>query len=361
MWPLFRRLLFQLPPETAHHLAVAWLECIQKSPSLCACLEKRFNLSDPILHTKVMGLEFPNPFGLAAGFDKNARLLPSWKALGFGFAEVGTITLREQPGNPKPRLFRLPADGALINRMGFNNEGAEAIRARLLTLLNQGRWPAFPVGINLGKNKATPLQDAAGEYAELLEQFLDLGDYFVLNVSSPNTPGLRELQEKSRLDEILGALQSRNQARYKNAVRPLLVKVAPDLEWSALDDVLDLCEKHKLGGIVATNTTLTRDGLVRRLDEKGGLSGRPLRKKSTDFIRFIRARLGPGFTIIGVGGVFSAEDVYEKIRAGASLVQVYTGFVYEGPFMIRIMQKTLSRLLQRDGFQSVKEAVGVGS
>ncbi len=358
IWPLLRPLLFQFSPERAHHLAVTALESFQKCPWLGDRMERCLAMESPLLKSEVMGLEFRNPIGLAAGFDKDARLLPSWKALGFGFAEIGTITLKGQPGNPEPRLFRLPVDQAIINRMGFNNEGSVAIRARLLALLNQSRWPAYPVGINLGKNKTTPLENAAVEYAELFDQFIDLGDYFVLNVSSPNTPGLRELQEKTRLDEILSAIQGRNQARFKNLARPLLIKVAPDLEWAALDDVLELCAKHKLAGIIATNTTLSREGLRTRIEENGGLSGRPLREKSNAFIRHIRKKADPALIIIGVGGIFSAEDAYEKICAGASLVQIYTGFIYEGPTMVRRIQKGLCDLLQRDGFRNVREAVG---
>ena len=313
---------------------------------------------DDRLKINVFGLDFQNPVGLAAGFDKDARLLPMWHALGFGFAEVGTITPLAQEGNSKPRLFRLPADEALINRMGFNNEGAEIIRQRLLTLLNSGSWPSFPVGINLGKGRQTSLEKAAEDYSLLLDQFLDLGDYFVVNISSPNTPGLRQLQEKPRLDELLGILQEKNRSRYQAKPRPLLLKVAPDLEWSALDDVLELCAKHKLAGIIATNTTLSRDGIRTSINQEGGLSGRPLKNRSTELVRYIYRSTKGKLPMIGVGGIFTAEDAYEKIRAGASLVQVYTGFVYQGPRLAKQINQGLVSFIEKEGFRSIAEAIG---
>lgn len=359
LWNLTRPLLFSFSPETAHHLAFSQLELIQKSSSIRQIFTNRLRVEDERLKSNVFGLEFSNPIGLAAGFDKNARVLPMWHALGFGFAELGTITPRPQEGNAKPRLFRLPLDQAVINRMGFNNEGAEVIRLRLLEFLNSGIWPSMPVGINLGKQKETPLEKAGEDYLALLDSFLDLGDYFVVNVSSPNTPGLRELQEKSRLDELLGMVQSKVRSRCLPHVRPLLMKVAPDLEYSQLDDVLELCLKHGLAGIIATNTTLSREGLKTQIDENGGLSGMPLRKRATDFIRYIHGKVGDKLKIVGVGGIFSAEDAYEKIQAGASLVQVYTGFVYEGPTMARNINRGLLKLLERDGVKNISDAVGV--
>jgi dihydroorotate dehydrogenase len=358
LWKLIRPLLFQLAPETAHHLAFSSLETVQSIESLRSFLRGRLSIEHESLKTKVFGLDFSNPVGLAAGFDKDARLLPIWHSLGFGFAEIGTVTPLPQPGNPQPRLFRFPHDKAIINRMGFNNEGAEAMRKRLLDLLSVGRWPAFPVGINLGKGKQTSLEKAMEDYSSLLDSFLDLGDYFVLNVSSPNTPGLRELQEKSKLDELFAAVQTKAQSRCKPHIRPILVKVAPDLELSQLDDVLELCAKHRLAGIIATNTTLSREGLSRASTETGGLSGRPLQKRSTEFIRYIHKKTEGKLPIIGVGGIFTAEDAFEKIRAGASLVQVYTGFVYEGPAMVRQINQGLIQLLEKNGFRSVAEAVG---
>lgn len=357
-WKIARPILFKLDPEKAHHTAFRSMGMVQKSTALCSCLESQLRVGDDRLKTKVFKVDFPNPVGLAAGFDKDARLLPVWKSLGFGFAEVGTVTPLPQPGNPTPRLFRLPKDGAVINRMGFNNEGAEAMRERLLKLLNQGKWPQFPVGINFGKNKVTANEDAINDYCKLIDAFMDLGDYFVINVSSPNTPGLRELQEKSKLGEIFKELQRRIYGRLKLDARPLLVKVAPDLELSQLDDVIELCLEHKLAGIIATNTTLSRTGIRTKIEETGGLSGKPLRDRSTEFIRHISRRSQGKLAIIGVGGIFSAEDAYEKIKAGASLVQVYTGFIYEGPGQPRAINRGLVKLLERDGVKNVSEAVG---
>jgi dihydroorotate dehydrogenase len=357
-WKLIRPLLFTLDPEEAHHLAFRTMEMVQASRFARSLLESSLRVTDDCLKSRVFGIEFSNPVGLAAGFDKDARLLPIWKALGFGFAEIGTVTPVAQSGNQKPRLFRLPADEAVINRMGFNNDGAEAVRQRLVELLREGKWPRFAVGINFGKNKITPNEKAVEDYAKLIDSFLDLGDYFVINVSSPNTPGLRELQEKSKLDEIFGALQKRIWARLKLDARPLLVKVAPDLELPQLDDVLELCMKHRLAGIIATNTTLSRQGLKTKMEETGGLSGRPLQQRSTDFIRHIYKQTKGKLPIVGVGGVFDAKGAYEKIKAGASLIQVYTGFIYEGPSLARRINEGLIELLDRDGFKSIGDAVG---
>jgi dihydroorotate dehydrogenase len=359
IWNLLRPLFFSFSPEQAHHLAFSQLEIIQKSSAIRQVLTNQLRVEDKRLKTTVFGLEFSNPVGLAAGFDKNARILPMWRALGFGFAELGTITPRPQAGNPQPRLFRLPDDHAIINRMGFNNDGAEAIRTRLLDFLNSGLWPSMPIGINLGKQKETPLEKAPEDYAALLDSFLDLGDYFVVNVSSPNTPGLRELQEKSKLDELLGMVQSRVRSRCLPHVRPVLMKVAPDLEYSQLDDVIELCLKHGLAGIIATNTTLSREGIKTQIEEAGGLSGKPLQKRATDFVRYIHGKVDGKLKIVGAGGIFSADDAYEKIKAGASLVQVYTGFVYEGPAMARNINRGLLKLLERDGVKNISEAVGV--
>jgi len=357
-WNLIRPLLFTLDPEMAHHVAFRSMESLQKFGVCRSMMENSLCVSYDALKTRVFGIEFSNPVGLGAGFDKDARLLPSWQSLGFGFAEVGTVTPLAQPGNSQPRLFRLPMDHAIINRMGFNNDGAEIIRERLLKLLRSGTWPKIPVGINLGKNKMTPLEQAVEDYAKLVDGFLDLGDYFVVNVSSPNTLGLRELQEKSKLDEIFDVLQKRIYARLKLDARPLLVKVAPDLEWSQLDDILELCLKHRLAGIIATNTTLSRKGLRSEFDEAGGLSGRPLKNRSTEFIRYIYQKTAGKLPIIGVGGVFGPEDAYEKIKAGASLVQIYTGFIYQGPSLPNQINEGLIKLMKKDGYKSISEAVG---
>jgi dihydroorotate dehydrogenase len=279
------------------------------------------------LEREVFGLKFPNPIGLAAGFDKNALVLPAWEALGFGFAEVGTITAKAQPGNPKPRLFRVPEISGIINRMGFNNDGADAVAARLAKLRGTPRWPRFPVGINLGKSKVTPIEEATDDYLYSFSRLRDLGDYFVLNVSSPNTPGLRSLQDRPALDRLFGAIQAANAG-----AKPMLVKIAPDLTWEAIDDVLALVESHRLAGIIATNTTIDHTPVPEHRRQTGGLSGRPVRARSTEIIRHITSRTK--VPVIGVGGIFSPEDVREKLDAGAALVQVYTGFIYEGPAMI---------------------------
>ncbi len=367
-WNLIRPILFTLPPETAHSLAFSAMKAVQSTSLLLRTLASRCRCEDDRLRSTVFGLEFANPVGLAAGLDKDAHLLPIWHALGFGFAEVGTITPLPQDGNPRPRLFRLASDEALINRMGFNNDGSQVIHQRLLDLLNSGKWPPFPVGINLGKGRETPLEKAASDYTTLLDDFLDLGDYFVVNVSSPNTPDLRKLQEKSRLDELLSALQEKNRARFKDRIRPLLIKVDPDMEWPQLNDIIELAGKHQLAGIIATNTTLARDGLrtsippaearPRGNGESGGLSGHPLRHRSTEFIRHIHRETDGKLPIIGVGGISGAEDAYEKIRAGASLIQVYTGLIYQGPTLVRQINQGLVRLLERDGFRNVSDTVG---
>ncbi len=356
LWSLLRPLAFRLPPETAHDVAVVGMEVIQHSRFLRASLGSCMTVVDPRLRQRVFGLHFPGVVGLAAGFDKDARLLPSWDALGFGFVEVGTVTPQPQAGNPRPRLFRLPRDGAVINRMGFNNAGAAAVRARLLRFRKSGAWPAIPVGVNLGKNKATPLEKAPDDYVALFNAFHDLADYLVVNVSSPNTPGLRELQEKGRLGEILAAIQARNHGR-----KPILMKVAPDLEWARLDDVLALCQEHHLAGIIATNTTISREGIRTTTAETGGLSGRPLRERATAFIRHIFRATGGRLPILGAGGIFTADDAWEKILAGASLTQIYTGFIYQGPTIARDIHRGLLKRMDREGIRHVSEVVGKGS
>lgn len=283
---------------------------------------------------EVFGLRFPNRVGLAAGFDKNALALPAWEALGFGFAEIGTVTAHAQAGNPKPRLFRVPKISAVINRMGFNNDGADAVATRLERLRATPQWPRFPVGINLGKSKITPLEEAAADYLYSFRRLQNAGDYFVLNVSSPNTPGLRKLQDRGALGDLFSTIQNANSER-----KPLLVKIAPDLSWGALDDVLMLVAEHHLAGIVATNTSIDHSSVPKSECQTGGLSGEPIRTRATEIIRFISARTK--VPIIGVGGIFSAQDAMEKIEAGASLVQLYTGFIYKGPSLIRHISRAL--------------------
>jgi dihydroorotate dehydrogenase len=275
------------------------------------------------------GLTFPNPIGLAAGLDKNGVALPAWAALGFGFIEIGTVTAKAQPGNPKPRIFRLPQQRALINRLGFNNDGAEVIANRLSALRKSGRWPAVPVGINIGKSKATPLEQATADYLYSFRLLQNLGDYVTLNVSSPNTPGLRDLQEPEKLSELLSAISKEAGTTRK----PLFVKLSPDLSDPELNAVLAVCEQNDVSGIIATNTTLDHSSIPPQLDQPGGLSGAPLRAKSTELVREIAAR--SPIPVIASGGIFDAESAREKIQAGAVLIQLYTGFVYRGPKLLR--------------------------
>jgi len=327
---LLRPILFRFDAERVHHFAMAFLQGL--GPFMQSWTRRA--ASDPRLVREVFGLKFPNPVGLAAGFDKNALVLPAWEGLGFGFAEVGTITAEAQPGNPQPRLFRVPEIGGIINRMGFNNDGADAVAARLAKLRATGRWPRFPVGINLGKSKVTPLEEATADYLCSFSRLRDLGDYFVLNVSSPNTPGLRKLQDRAALDQLFAAVQAANAGS-----RPMLVKIAPDLTWEAIDDVLALAEAHRIAGIIATNTTIDHTPVPAHRRETGGLSGLPIRARSTEIIRHITRKTK--VPVIGVGGIFSAADAREKFDAGAALVQLYTGFIYEGPALVRTICRAL--------------------
>lgn len=319
---LLRPLLFAFDPEAVHHLAMGALRVT--GPAL-----RRFTPpADPRLARTVFGVDFPNPVGLAAGFDKNAVALAAWEALGFGFVEAGTITARGQPGNPKPRIFRVPEYQGLINRLGFNNDGADAVAARLQRLKDSGRWPRIPVGINIGKSKVTPLEEATADYLLSFQRLQHFGDYFVLNVSSPNTPGLRALQDRAALDELITHIQSRN-----TAAKPVLVKIAPDLEWDAIEEILGLAQERGIAGLIATNTTVNQGELPAQIRQQGGLSGAPLRARATEVVRFLAER--SEIPIIAVGGIMSADDALEKFDAGAALVQIYTGFIYEGPKLIR--------------------------
>ncbi|WP_038041832.1 quinone-dependent dihydroorotate dehydrogenase [Thermus tengchongensis] len=339
------RLLFTLDPEAAHEFTLGLLALWSERGPLLEVPARLLRVEDPRLHVEALGLRFPNPLGLAAGMDKDARALGAWWALGFGFAEVGTLTPRAQEGNPRPRLFRLLEDRALINRMGFNNGGAEEAARKLRRFRERGL--AFPVGVNLGKNRDTPLERAAEDYLEALRVLEPYGDYFVLNVSSPNTPGLRTLQEGPFLDELL--------ARLRPATRkPLLLKVAPDLTFEALDQAVELCLKHGLEGLVAVNTTLERPNLKSPLaEEAGGLSGRPLKERALEVLRHLSGV--EGLTLVSVGGVEGPEDVWERLKLGARLVQVYTGFVYGGPLFPRRVLKGLLKLMEAEGVGSLKE------
>ena len=299
-----------------------------------------FSYRNPVLERELFGLKFPNPVGLAAGFDKDARLIDELSNLGFGFVEIGTITPKAQPGNPMPRLFRLPKDQSLINRMGFNNGGATAAVERL-----KRRKSGIIVGGNIGKNKATPNDRADEDYLACFRQLFDHVDYFVVNVSSPNTPNLRDLQEKEPLKALLSRLQKENDQQAKR--KPILLKIAPDLTNEQLDDVVEIVMDTRIDGVIATNTTISREGLSTAEQQvnaigAGGLSGRSVRRRSTEVIRYLHTKSGGRFPIIGVGGIFTAKDALEKLRAGAALVQVYTGFVYEGPAMVKRINRVLA-------------------
>jgi len=324
---LIREVLFCFEPERVHHVAIAALRAYGHLP-----IPPR---DEPALAREVFGIRFPNPVGLAAGFDKNAAVLPAWEKLGFGYVEAGTVTAKAQPGNPKPRVFRLPAQEAIINRMGFNNIGAEAVALRLARLKASGRWPCFPVGLNIGKSKVTPIEEAAGDYLFSFERLFPFADYFVLNVSSPNTPGLRTLQEPEALGQLLAAVQKRNREMSPTPrLRPVLLKIAPDLQFGEIEEIIGLAYQHGLAGLVATNTTLDHSSIPEGARQEGGLSGAPLRARSTEIVRFITTKAS-SMPVIAVGGIYDADSAMEKFDAGASLVQLYTGFIYEGPALIR--------------------------
>ena len=298
-------------------------------------VKSRFGFEHPSLERELFGLKFKNPVGLAAGFDKNALLFDEFAQYGFGFVEIGTVTPKPQPGNPKKRLFRLKEDEAIINRMGFNNDGVDEIAARL-----KNRRSDVIIGGNIGKNKVTPNEKATEDYLICFEKLFDVVDYFVVNVSSPNTPNLRELQDKEPLTALLSALEEQNRA--KSHPKPILLKIAPDLTDEQLLDIIDIVKDTGIAGVIATNTTLSREGLhSKNKDETGGLSGKPVRERSTEVIRFLSEKSGKAFPIIGVGGIHSAEDAIEKLEAGADLVQLYTGFIYEGPTLVSDINKRL--------------------
>ncbi len=357
---LLRPVLFAQHSEQVHDRTLSALAFASRHPALCGALS--VFCGAPELPVEVFGLKFPNPVGLAAGMDKRAVAVPVWPALGFGFSELGGVTWHAQPGNPAPRMFRAVPDSALINRMGFNNAGAEAMAAMLGSWRAGGRWPAHPVGINLGKSKVTPLDRAAEDYASSFRVLRPHADFFVVNVSSPNTPNLRQLQDKAALDEILRALQAVNQPG-SDPVRPILVKVAPDLTFDAIDEILELVAPRQIAGLVATNTTISRPTaatpkLAQIYAETGGLSGRPLKARSTEVIGHIHRQTRGAVAIIGVGGIFNAEDAWEKIVAGATLLQVYTGLVYEGPGLARAIVAGLQKRLAATGLARLQEAVG---
>lgn len=331
---VIKPLLFKFDPEKVHYFTFDTLRILMKIPGASAICKSRFQLKDKRLEREVFGIKFKNPVGLAAGFDKNAVLYKELDLLGFGFIEIGTVTPKSQPGNEKKRLFRLAEDNAIINRMGFNNEGVEAAVKRLRSNKK------VIIGGNIGKNKVTPNEDALRDYLICFNELFPYVDYFVVNVSSPNTPGLRALQDKEPLTRLLRELQENNKARPES--KPILLKIAPDLTDAQLLDIIDIIKETGIAGVIATNTTLSREGLKSdKKNEMGGLSGKPLEKRSTEVIRFLSEKSGRAFPIIGVGGIFSAEDALEKMEAGASLVQLYTGFIYEGPGLIREINEAL--------------------
>lgn len=332
---IIRRILFQFDPEEVHYFTFSTIKTLMKIPLVPSIVKSIFKVSNPSLEKEVFGLKFKNPVGLAAGFDKNAVLFDEFSNYGFGFVEIGTVTPKGQPGNPKKRLFRLKEDEAIINRMGFNNEGVDAVVERL-----KHRKSDVIIGGNIGKNKVTPNENAIDDYMICFEKLFDYVDYFVVNVSSPNTPNLRALQDKEPLTNLLQTLQQKNLS--KEAPKPILLKIAPDLTDDQLLDIIDIVNTTKIAGVIATNTTISRDGLQSdNKTETGGLSGKPVKNRSTEVIRFLAEKSGKSFPIVGVGGIHSAADAQEKLKAGADLVQLYTGFIYEGPALVKRINKSL--------------------
>lgn len=335
---LIRPILFCFDPEKVHYFTFSTIRFLSKIPGFPSLFRALYEVKDSRLETEVFGLKFKNPVGLAAGFDKDATLYREFSNFGFGFIEIGTLTPKGQEGNPKKRLFRLKADQAIINRMGFNNGGVQEAVERLKK--NNG----VLIGGNIGKNKLTPNEQATSDYEICFDALFDYVDYFVVNVSSPNTPNLRALQDKEPLTQLLQTLENKNLAKPKQ--KPILLKIAPDLTDEQLLDIIDIVKETKIAGVIATNTTLSREGLQSENKvETGGLSGKPLKSRSTEVIRFLSEKSNKAFPIIGVGGIHSAEDAIEKLEAGASLVQIYTGFIYEGPALVKaINKKILERL-----------------
>jgi len=331
---IIRPILFCFDPEAVHHFTFSVVRFVNKIPGISSLIKSLYTVNDKRLEREVFGLKFKNPVGLAAGFDKDAKLYKELSNFGFGFIEIGTLTPKAQEGNPKKRLFRLQEDSAIVNRMGFNNGGVDEAVKRLN--VNNG----VLIGGNIGKNKITPNEEAVKDYEICFDALYDYVDYFVVNVSSPNTPNLRALQDKEPLTQLLQTLQDKNKTKQKE--KPILLKIAPDLTDDQLLDIIDIVKETKIAGVIATNTTISRDGLqsINRI-EMGGLSGKPLTKRSTEVIRFLSEKSNKAFPIIGVGGIHTAEDAIEKLEAGASLVQLYTGFIYEGPALVKAINKKI--------------------
>lgn len=359
---------FKGNPEQGHRQLINALHWLERSPDLVWSrlakeqMAAEFCVQDPRLKQQLWGLDFPNPVGLSAGCDKDAMAAGMWSRFGFGFAEMGAVTLHAQAGNPMPRLFRLPEDRAALNRLGANNLGA-SVMAKTLAESWQIEPRSIPIGINLCKSKITPLEEAAADYRGSFEALLDVADYFVVNVSSPNTPGLRSLQGSEQIQPILEALQNAN----KNQ-QPILIKISPDLEWEAIADIVKIAQEYKLSGIIATNTTTKRTGLKTKIleqtgkaiaEEAGGISGAPVRQRSTEVIRFIYEQTQGSLPIIGVGGIFTADHAWEKITAGASLLQLYTGWIYEGPWIVPNILKGLLAKLDDHNLTHISEAIAL--
>ena len=359
MYPLLRKYLFRLDPEEIHEKTIHALKLAEESGVGKRMLKMLYGVSDERLKTELWGLTFPNPVGLAAGFDKNAEVYHALAAIGFGFVEIGTVTPQGQPGNPKPRLFRLAEHQAVINRMGFNNHGAYLAGKNLIDYA----YSEAPIGINIGKNKTTPNEEAASDYSKCLDMLYAYGHYFVINISSPNTPNLRDLQETQSMRNLVRAIREKATELEARGARkkPILLKVAPDMSDEHMRDVVQAAVEEGISGIIATNTTLSREAVQNHpnADEAGGLSGRPLTERSTQWVKEIYQEVGDKVPVIGVGGIFTGEDAYQKIRAGASLVQVYTGMIYQGPGIAKQINKKLLELMSKDGFTHISQAVGV--
>lgn len=355
-------LLFRMDPEKVHHLTIGGLSLIGKLPGAVAMLERMYGVEEtPELSTELWGIRFPHPVGLAAGLDKNAKAVDAFSSMGFGFIEVGTVTPLPQQGNELPRLFRLPDDEALINRMGFNNCGMK----QLAHNLRQTARRTVPVAINIGKNKTTPNEQAESDYRKCIEHLYSSGDFFVVNISSPNTPDLRKLQNGDHLRSLLQAVTEEMEKQrqiHGSGVKPVLVKIAPDVTDPELEEMVETIASSGVSGVIATNTTLSRDGLTDvAAKETGGLSGKPLTRRSTEIIRMIYRATEGKLPIIGCGGIFSDVDAYEKIRAGASLVEIYTALIYEGPEINRAINSGIRELLRKDGYTHISQAVGSDS
>jgi dihydroorotate dehydrogenase len=349
---LVRPAFFSMDPENAHDV-MRFGAKFANNRLVSGALRSLFQVWDPRLAVHVAGISFPNPIGLAAGLDKNAELVGLCAGLGFGHLELGTVTAKAQPGNPKPRIFRLAKDEALINRMGFPSGGADEMEHRLKAIRH--RFPALPpIGINIGKSKVTEIDDAIDDYQYSFQKLAPYADYITVNVSSPNTPNLRQLQERERLQALLETLRDCNVHK-----KPIFVKVAPDLTWSAIEEVIECCISAGVAGLIATNTTLGREGLVTPISETGGLSGAPLRKRALEVVQFIGSRLQGRLALIGVGGISSPSDVLAMLAAGASMVQVYTSLIYEGPGLVKALNRGLLEVINREGCRSIYEAAGL--